>query len=303
MDNEEGLDDGRTITYLQEGKKCVTRTICFKCNNRCISCITDFLEHKNNPTLTMDQIKEIINNIDKEAETIDFNGGEPTLRKDFFDILLYTNKMLPNTTIQLLTNARMFSYLEYMNSFIKLNIKNINFFASLYGHNSKVHDAITRAPGSFAQTVKGIKNLLNSGQNVEVRVIINKINYKYLKEIAEFILANFSNAFRVVFVNMKFTGEAYKNRNLVFIDYSSVSHFAQQAVDILKDRMNVRLYHFPLCIIDEFYWDYAKGTTIPDDQITFGEDCAICSKRGNCAGVWSSYARIAGFREFKPIKG
>lgn len=294
------VDDGRTIEYMQNNRKCVTRTICFRCNNRCISCITDFEVHRNNPEFTTDEVKSIIDNIDDDVSTIDFNGGEPTLRKDLFEILRYTRERFPNSLIQLLTNGRMFAYQKYVNDFTKLRLNNFNFFITLYGHTAKVHDSITRTPRSFEQTVKGIKNLLRNNCSIEIRVVINKMNYKHMPEIADFILENFKGIFRLVFINLKLTGEAYKNRKYVVMDYKEVVPFVTNALDKIDDKLNTRLFHFPLCILPKKYWKYAKGVTIVDDQIVF-PNCDSCKGREDCAGVWKSYVDVKGNKEFKAL--
>ena len=55
----------------------------YKCNNNCISCIRE--EHnKITPDPKLEDIKKIIDLILSYSDHIEFNGGEPTLRKDIF---------------------------------------------------------------------------------------------------------------------------------------------------------------------------------------------------------------------------
>ncbi|MBU4369415.1 radical SAM protein [Patescibacteria group bacterium] len=59
------------------------------CPHNCFHCFTD----KNRKTLTLDEIKNVIDQLaDLNAYAIDFVGeGEPTIDKDFFEIIEYTS--------------------------------------------------------------------------------------------------------------------------------------------------------------------------------------------------------------------
>jgi His-Xaa-Ser system radical SAM maturase HxsC len=296
------MKGGRTIIYIDGNKKIASRTIYFKCNNRCISCITDFKQHSRNQILPLEELKSVIDRIDKDTDVMNFNGGEPTLRKNLFEILLYTRSHLPTATIQLLTNARMFAYKSYTRDFISLGLDNFNFLVTLYGHNTMLHDSITRSPGSFEQTVRGIKNLLLYGQNVEIRVIINRINYRYLSDIAKFVLGNFPTIYQLVLVNLKVTGECYKNRRSTVVPYTDVVPYATKAVDHVRGKLNVRLFHFPLCILPREYWNLARGVTINDKELAHPDICEVCADNSKCARIWKSYADVQGIDEFSPIE-
>jgi MoaA/NifB/PqqE/SkfB family radical SAM enzyme len=60
------------------------------CVHDCFHCFTD----KNKKTLTLDEIKDIIDQLsERNTHTIDFLGeGEPTLDKDFFEIVEHTSE-------------------------------------------------------------------------------------------------------------------------------------------------------------------------------------------------------------------
>ncbi len=285
--------------------------IAFKCNNNCISCInntdnTSLL----NLTLSHKDILDFINNLDKSTKYIAFTGGEPTIRKDLFTILKHTRNTNKDLYILLLSNGRMFAYKDYCK---KLNSLKLNYGETpytdlfrigipLYSHKEEIHDKITRINGSFQQTVRGIKNLLEYNFKIELRIIVNKINYKDLPKTAEFIAKEFPNLDRVVFINMKITGNAFKNRKQVLIKYSQGIPFVQKAVDILeKNKMPVRLFHFPLCIIDKKYWNIARGITKDEWDLSFAPQCEKCIVKNKCPRIWKSYVYAVGTHEFKPI--
>jgi His-Xaa-Ser system radical SAM maturase HxsC len=276
----------------------------FKCNDNCISCINNTTIVSKIPDPPLKQIKEVINKINSENDYFGLSGGEPTLRKEFFKILKYAREKHPNMYIFIVTNGRMFAYEKFAKKLADLNLGNFRVGVALYGHNSEIQESITRSNGSFQQTTQGIKNLLSFGIPVEVRTIINKFNYKYMENLAKFIAKEFQGVDRVVFINMKITGNAYKNRDTVLVKISKVVPYVEKAVKILRERnIEIRLYHFPLCIIPKNLWGIAKGVTKAEtNELTFVEKCEKCKIKRECSRIWRTYVGIVGEKEFKAIK-
>jgi len=293
---------GKTIVYKQNSKLCITRLVNFKCNNKCISCIADREKHLRQKDFSLKELKEIFRKIPANASTIDINGGEPTLRKDLFELFVFLRKRFRNSTIQLLTNGRRFSIKDYCKRFSELGLQHFNFLITLYGHNAKVHDAVTRTPKSFVQTTKGIRNLLNNNQNIEIRLVINKLNYKYIIEMVEYVAKNFPTIFRLAIINLKLTGEAEKNKKLVIVPYEKIVPSVVKALQLHSDKVNIELFHFPKCILPEKYRKFAKGLTMPRDQAKFTVFCKNCIENNNCSGLWKGYVDYYGFKDLKLIK-
>lgn len=273
----------------------------FRCNNNCVSCILNTGVTSRLPDPPMKQITRVIDGINPKNDYFGISGGEPTLRNELFDVLQYARKRHPDLYIFLVSNGRMFFYREYTKKLADLNLDNFKVGIPLYGHTPKLHDSITRVKGSFAQAVGGIKNLLESGINIEVRTIINKLNYKYLEDIAKFV-GGFQDFDRFVLINMKYTGNAFLHKNVLFVKLSDVVPYATKAVDILRDfDINVRLYHFPLCILPEKYRTIAEGITKEEKELTFAPQCKNCKVKNKCPRIWKTYFISAGNEEFKTI--
>lgn len=276
----------------------------FRCNNNCISCICNLdMVNKFRPgDPSLNQIKKVIDAV-RPGDTLCLTGGEPTIRKEFFSILEYAKRRDPNIGIFIASNGRMFSYSEYAKRLIKVGLSNISFGIALYGHTTEIHDAVTQSPGSFEQSTKGIRNLTGLGVPVEVRIIVNKMNYKYLVDFAEYVLENFKGVFRVVFINMKYTGNAYINKKSIFVKYEDLVPFAEKAASLLvKNNIQVKLFHFPLCTIKEEFRGMAKGVTKQKRELKFIKECEKCSAREECPMIWKSYWAIAGESEFSAIE-
>lgn len=275
----------------------------YNCNNNCSSCIMESMNSKLEKSI--EKIKKEIDEITENLNHIELNGGEPTLNKNIFNILRYIKEKNKDIEIALITNARMFSIPSFAKKLKDLNLKRFKIDTTIYGPNSNLHDAITRTPNSFNQQIRGIKNLISHGIKIELRVVINKINYKSLNEISEFIIKNFKKEeiLSVTFISIKYFGEAYRNRNIVGIKISEIiPHLERATNNLLKNNFKVNLFHFPHCILKEKYRNLSFGVTAESEEIVFIEQCALCKEKENCSGIWKSYFELFGGNEFEIIK-
>lgn len=251
----------------------------------------------------LSQTKHFIDNLDTDKHnTLGIGGGEPTIFKNFFKVLKYARKKHPDLLLFIVSNGRMFSYEKFTKKLVNSNLEPLRLGIAFYGHNSSIHDKITRVNGSFEETVQGVRNLLKFGIETEIRMIIQKANYKNLIDFAKFVKNNFPEVFRVVFVNMKYTGNAYLNRNKIKVRISDVVPYAEEGVDFLiKEGLNVRLFHFPLCMISKKFWEIAEGVT-KNEELTFVDKCDLCKVKARCPMIWTSYLKLFGEKEFQPIE-
>lgn len=281
------------------------KTICVstKCNNNCLICCLgkSFLFNR------VIKFKDIISRIASDRRKIDsiyLSGGEPTLNEDLFQAIRYIREKYHNIEIALLSNARLFSYESYFKKFLNLNEKkNIKVCISIHGHTARLHDTITRVRGSFLQTLCGIRNLLSYNIPVELRIVVNKINYIYLTDIARFIAHSYilKEVMYIVFIAMDIEGNALKNKDKIVVKYSEFIPSLENALGILQRHgLKIRLYHFPLCIINSKYWPYA-WKSLESSKVLFLKECRSCNYKKYCVGILKSYIKNVGKDEFGKI--
>ncbi len=274
----------------------------YKCNNNCISCIR---EERNKLTQDPDfeLIKREIDSISSYSTHIAFNGGEPTLRKDLLRIINYTSRKKLSIEISLLSNCRLFSNESYVLKLKKsINGSNFKIVTTIYGPNSKIHNAVTRTPDSFEQQMKGIKNLIKHGIKIELRIVINRINYLYLLEISEYITSNFENNdfIYAVFINQKIYGIAKDNYSLISYKLPEIIDKLQEAInELVKNNFQVKLFHFPHCILPEELWHLSMGKSAEESEIVFPPFCNRCLNKSRCSGIWKGYYELEGFHPNK----
>jgi His-Xaa-Ser system radical SAM maturase HxsC len=247
-------------------------------------------------------LRDIKEAVHQSKKYIGLTGGEPTCSKELFTIIRYIRSVKPNLYIFIVSNGRKFADKSYAKKFAKLATPPFRIGIPLFSHVPEIHDHITQAEGSWHETVKGIKNLITEGVRVELRIIVERPNYRLLPDTARFVVENFKGLDRVVFINMKYTGNAFINRKKIFVRYKHLVPYVQQATDVLLEHgFEVKMFHFPLCTIDKKYWKYAQGITKQEVELTFLKRCSECVVREKCPRIWKTYLPLAGDDEFQPI--
>lgn len=164
------------------------------CNSNCKFCAADLEAQKQSHEFIslMDMQQIISKNGMKEHDLVILNGGEPTLNRDLIPIINYCKNKKMRVT--LFTNGRKLKELDYTTSIIAEGIDRITI--PIYGDTSERHDNITRAKGSFHDTITGLSHLMLLKKNfnfmVELKVLICKDNYQYESEVVKFLLDHFS---------------------------------------------------------------------------------------------------------------
>ena len=269
--------------------------VIYDCNNNCISCS---IPRKQSKKPSLEEIKKDIDEILKNSDYIEINGGEPTLRKDLLKILRHIETKNPKE-IRLLTNAKSFYYEDYSKKISK--IKNLKIITRLYGHNPKIHDAITRTPKSFEQKIAGIKNLIKYKVPIELRILLHKMNYNHFKDIVEFLILDFKkdDFNKIIIMNSKLTETARENKNKIAEKLTVLAEVLEEPIKkLIKKGFNIEIHNFPYCILPKPLWKFSKESTSRNWEIVFTEKCKTCIKEQGCAGIWKSYLDIFGSNEF-----
>jgi MoaA/NifB/PqqE/SkfB family radical SAM enzyme len=265
---------------------------------------------------TEEVIKELIGAKNNKCTEVTITGGEPTIRPDIFEIVSYAKAL--GFVIQMQTNGRAFFYDDFTKSMINCGVD--DFVVAIHGHNSKVHDGITRAPGSFKQTLKGIKNLKKYDAFVYTNTVVTKLNYKILPQLVNLLSKLKVNHIQFAFVHPG--GNAYKYYEKVVPNVSEIIKFVHKGIDIAnKNGIVITVEAIPFCWM-QGYEKHIVELFIPSVELrdmdkftpnfrlvrkTEGKakslECIECRFDSICEGFWREYTEKKGLSEFRPIKG
>lgn len=141
-----------------------------KCNLRCRHCYAT--PHDGRKELTYNEILETIDKLRNLGTLfLTVTGGDPTVNKNFFDILKYaTDKRM---AVQILTNAVLIDT-ELAEKISKLNVFHVS--VSMYGATAETHDNVTGRRGSWEKAIRAVNLLQDKKIFTVVKFIIMKIN-------------------------------------------------------------------------------------------------------------------------------
>jgi MoaA/NifB/PqqE/SkfB family radical SAM enzyme len=251
----------------------------------------------------------------QNARVISFSGGEPTVRKELVELVRYASS-LGFEIIEIQSNGRMFYYEGFAKDLIDAGT-NV-FVISLHANVAELHDRQMGVRGAFDQTVKGIKNLKKNGAYVLINIVINKLNYKILPDLTEFLIGLGVNGFHYIFVTAD--GHAWKNREIIIPKMSQVHSHLLKSINSARGRVKeIWTYNMPFCLAAGYEDTIVEvGLSLtqlrgPDFEASIDENrfkfktklsfCKDCKFDNICQGVWKKYLKIFGDGELKPVKG
>src|SRR3972149_12195790 len=170
------------FTYQYSAPLRMDLALTFTCQNDCVHCYAGG-PHET-PELNTAQWKQVIDRISEIGVFIvTFTGGEPTLREDLSELVLYAEKK--GMVTGLITNGRKLKDRAYVNALEKAGLDFVQ--VTLESHKPEIHDQMTAAKGSWKETVTGIKNAVESQIYVTTNSTLSKHNAPEFLEIIEFI--------------------------------------------------------------------------------------------------------------------
>ena len=172
---------GKTLaTQLKAGLDapiCLTWEITYACNLQCVHCLSSS-GTRDPRELSTDQAKAVLDELrDLQVFYINIGGGEPMIRKDFFEILEHAEandigvKFSTNGTYITAENARRLAAMNYLDIQISLD-----------GVDAVTNDAV-RGKGSYATAIAAMNHLrdANFGQ-FKISVVVTRHNVDQLDE-------------------------------------------------------------------------------------------------------------------------
>ncbi len=149
------------------------------CNQSCFFCYNE-MGGRSNSELSLNEIKSILDQLHAiGVYSINFNGGEPLIRKDFFEIAHYAHSL--GFDLHLNSNATLIGE----NEAIEIAKYFPSVCVSVLSSNPEKHDKLTGYVGSYNRVSRGIDNLLKQNVKVEINVCTFTDNYRELYEIAK----------------------------------------------------------------------------------------------------------------------
>ena len=195
-----------------------------RCNERCLHCGSSCGDVPSDE-MTTEQWCGILDQLKADLGTDNYmlciTGGEPLLRKDFFEIMGYAHKLGFNWGMT--SNGTLITE-EVAQKLRDCGMKTISI--SLDGM-PETHDAFRRTPGGWERGMQGVKNLIQTGgfQSIQVTTVVTHQNIVELDALYDILKDIDIDSWRVI--NMDPIGRAKEHPELLLTkeDYKTLFEY------------------------------------------------------------------------------
>lgn len=288
----------------------------FACNNRCLFCVQGNKRSLHGPRDLARVERDLQAAAQRGVRSLVLTGGEPTVQRGFLSVVKLARK-LGYTDIQVQTNGRSFFYEEFCRAAIDAGAT--EFSPALHGATPEVHDQLTCAPGSFEQTLAGIRNLARLGMPVITNTVITSLNYQDLRALASLLVSAGVRQYQFAFVHI--VGAADANKHSIVPRKRDVMPFVFAGLDVGRvANVPCMTEAIPFCLMPG-YEDLVAERIIPETMIfdadttiedygayrrdegkAKGPACSQCRYFSQCEGPWREYPQMFGWDEFQPVE-
>lgn len=286
----------------------------FACNNRCVFCAQGE-KRRSCAAVPFDELVRRLSAARAGSGSLVLTGGEPTLHRDLPRLVAVAHR-LGYAPIQIQTNGRMLRYPEAVDALVAAGAT--EFSPSLHGSTAALHDALTRAPGSYRDTVAGVQNLVARGLQVVTNSVVVRDNLADLPELVALLASLGVRTAQLAFVHPVGTAAT------LFADV--VPRLSDVVAPIAAARAVARAANLrlsteavPLCFLAGME-ELAVEESIPETTVVdldgasfeysewrrgdgkaHGPPCDACGERARCEGPWREYSEAFGWDEFVPV--
>ncbi len=292
------------------------------CNERCVFCSTPPVGGE----LPFEEVKKRMLRLKEEGtDELVITGGEPTLKKDFIEILELAQKMgFEEITVQ--SNGTMFFREEFVQQLAKMKC-NLKISVSFHSSDEKTFGELTKAPYAYKNVLKGLELLGKYEIFTLIVTVIQTANYPHLKEHLKFICDNypFIKHFSFNFIDPVYWA---KDNAWTVPSFSEASPFIREAFQYLQDNgKTFRIEKIPLCFIRDFEHNHSDlRRDIFNDKLMnmffkrptdtgvggewhvhsnssyfYAPQCKECSLQSICSGINRQYIDIHGYDDILPV--
>lgn len=287
-----------------------------KCNEDCLFCTVANDNESNMPT---NDVKRIILELSKNGTSrLTLTGGEPTLRVDLSELILYA-RGVGIDVVDLQTNGINLANENYLLELKKAGLNYITF--GFPSHKEGVYNYLTKSK-FYKKAVLGIKNSVKHGISSSIYHVINKENYKDIIDFIRFIHI-LSPEIEFAFAFLRPNGNTLRNPQIV-PKLTEIEPYIHEMFTYLgSEGTHCLLEGVPLCYMQGFERFSAETWRMMQPAVNYVSEgrikhsslhqfiknnlkrksmvCRVCKLNPFCAGVWKEYADIHGTNELFPI--
>ena len=274
----------------------------FHCNQACDFCFVS----THLPAPDDADVQAAILEISRRGGVLQLSGGEPTLNPRVCDYVRL-GKTEGAVAVELQTNA-----MKLADEGLTRALEDAGLdvaFVSLHAARAEISDVITRAPGTFAKTVRGIDALSKTKIHVRLNFVFCEPNKNEFPDFVRLVAARWPRAEINVSIASAFTDLVPRTAELI-PRYSEVLPALEEGLALAREA-NLTILGFesmcgmPLCLAPIDKRGQLGLAEIPTGhdggEFVRTEACSQCDLATRCFGLRRSYAELHGTNEPRAI--
>jgi MoaA/NifB/PqqE/SkfB family radical SAM enzyme len=284
----------------------------FHCNQACEFCFVS----THLPPPADAAVRAAIERAGAESAALVLSGGEPTLNPHLVEYVRLA-KRVGVRTVELQTNATRLAGRGLAPALADAGLDRA--MVSLHGSTAALSDAITDAPGTFAETVRGIDELVQTPIHVRLNFVFCQANREDFPRFVDFVADRWpslaASASLDTGIVFSFVGS---HTDVVPRSRTLIPRFTEIMPSLLAGlarghAVGLRVSGFdsmcgmPLCLVPpQARSQFSTVELAPgagDGEFVKGAACASCAEAQRCFGIRRGYAELYGTAELRAIAG
>ena len=292
-------------------------TLSLECNNDCVFCYNRLRKDTGSQTIPFERVLELIDEaVVSGADSLNFIGGEVTILPRFAEQIAYAGGRF--TDISINTNGRRLSDEGFARAVVKAGLTQVD--VSLHAARASTHDALSRAPGAWAETCEGLRHLRTlQGEGARLSSSVTTLllaeTLPELDALGDLLRELGVRSWRLKYAHGAFGCGSENDPNAYILRYSEVIPALRRALDRHDQALNISVHDIPLCLLG----DLLLASTDDDDHEVaqyleagveearpvmghWGETsarCDACVAREACCKISPAYLRRWGDKELQ----
>ncbi len=214
----------------------------YRCNNHCVFCAVGNRIKEDQP---LDTLREVLDTHAQQGiRLLDLDGGEPTLHPDLFEVIAHA-RGAGYETINITTNGRRLAYPDFARRLLASGITSL--LVSIHGPNATVHDGITGVPGSFKETLQGIRNVMDwkpPSLDFGINATLSVPNYRLIEQLVEVLYPLGVEKF-----NFQFLTPFGRAAAELVPPPEEAAAIVASVIDRWKERVRIQVINLPYCYL------------------------------------------------------
>jgi len=292
--------------------------VTYRCNSNCIFCAANHPLWQDSSEMTASEFSQMVQEQGcSSGDRVIVNGGEPTIHKEFWDILDAINQL--DARIDLFTNGIKLKD----ESFVKrlLEYDGIHIRIPLFGSTPAAHDRLTGVSGNFEATVKGLDNLyknIHGNTSIEVKMLLSKATVEENEKIYELVQSRWKHDAIGMSLNPLLISECVIQQKDLLIDtYEALMEKSEALIrHALNDGSDFSVGLVPYCtfpnrellelcrgsiVISTEMFYASPGYKNNINKLDYRKPCMKCRFINECNGFSKNYIDYFGTGVMKPF--